>query len=164
MQEASLSRVTVFGTPISRNHVSSGLQLTCAEFMSKTRVLLADDHIPILEEMHETLGDEFEIVGVVHNGRDALTEVRQLDPDVVVIDISMPILNGIEAVTEMHATNPRTKVVFLTVHQDQDFVDAAFSAGACGYVIKEDVTTDLVPAIREALLGHIYISPSLLRS
>lgn len=132
--------------------------------MSKTRVLLADDHLPILEEMPRTLGDEFEIVGVVHNGRDAVTEVRRLDPDVLIMDISMPILNGIEAAGELCASRERTKIVFLTVHQDQDFVDAAFSAGAYGYVIKEDVTTDLVPAIREALQGHIYMSPSLLRS
>jgi DNA-binding NarL/FixJ family response regulator len=133
-------------------------------YMSKTRVLLADDHLSILEEMYRTLGDEFEIVGVVHNGRDAVTEVRRLDPDVLILDISMPILNGIEAADELYITNKRTKIVFLTVHQDQDFVDAAFSAGAYGYVIKEDVTTDLVPAIREALRGHIYISPSLSHS
>ena len=164
MRIVKLSRVTVFYTRFCSHHASLGSQLSCADFMSKTRVLLADDHIPILDEMHVTLGEEFEIVGVAHNGREAVTEARRLDPDVLVIDISMPILNGIEAASELRTTNQHTKIVFLTVHQDQDFVDAAFSAGACGYVIKEDVTTDLVPAIRQALQGNIYISPSLSRS
>ena len=159
-----LSRVTVFRLRFSGNDEPSRSQVSSADFMSKIRVLLADDHTPILEEIHVTLGDEDEIVGVVQNGRDAIAEARRLTPDVLVIDISMPILNGIEAVSELCKTDRRIKVVFLTVHQDQDFVDAAFSAGACGYVIKEDVTTDLVPAIREALQGHIYISPSLSHS
>ena len=131
--------------------------------MTKTRLLLADDHEAILEEMNLALGDEFEIVGVVHNGLDAITEVGRLDPDVLIIDISMPILNGIEAVSKLRTTNQRTKVVFLTVHDDVDFVDAAFSAGACAYVIKADITTDLIPAIRKAIQGRTYISPSISR-
>lgn len=163
-RKLKLSRVTVFRMEFSGNDEPSRSQVSSADFMSKTRVLLADDHPPILEEIHVTLGDEFEVVGVVHNGRDAIAEARRLAPDVLVIDISMPILNGIEAVSELRKTDQKIKVVFLTVHQDQDFVDAAFSAGACGYVIKEDVTTDLVPAIHEAVLGRIYISPSLSHS
>ena len=95
------------------------------------------------------------------NGRDAVTEVRRLDPDVLVIDISMPVLDGLQAVSQLHRKECRTKVVFLTVHEDQDYVDAAMTAGASGYVTKLRITSDLVPAIREALSGHTYISKSI---
>lgn len=130
------------------------------EAMGRIRVLLADDHETILARVREVLGEEFDIVGAVHTGRDAISEVNRLDPDVLVIDISMPILDGLQAVSQLRS-NPRTKVVFLTVHKDQDFVDAAFSAGALGYVVKSDVTTDLIPAIREALEGRRYTSQSI---
>ena len=128
--------------------------------MDKIRVLLADDHEAILAQVRIVLGEEFDIVGAVNNGRDAMVAVQRLDPDVLVIDISMPILNGLQAVSRL-PSNRRTKVVFLTVHRDQDFVEAAFSAGASAYVIKADVTTDLVPAIHDALEGRRYISQSI---
>jgi DNA-binding NarL/FixJ family response regulator len=128
--------------------------------MSKIRVLLADDHNTILAQVCSVLGEEFEIVGAVNDGQTAIAEVRRLDPDVLVIDISMPVLDGLETVCRLRAS-PRTKVVFLTVHEDEDFIAAAFSAGASGYVTKADVTTDLIPAIREALGGRIYISKSI---
>ena len=130
--------------------------------MGKIRVLLADDHETILARVRVVLGEEFDIVGAVRNGRDAVLEARRLDPDVLVIDISMPILDGLQAVAQLRTTNPRTRVVFLTVHADQDFVAAAFSAGASAYVTKSHVTTDLVPAIREALEGGTYVSQSIL--
>lgn len=129
--------------------------------MAKIRVLLADDHDSIVEQVRLTLGENFDIVGAVDNGQDAIAEVGRLNPDVLVIDISMPILNGLRAVSQRRSTNSRTKVVFLTVHQDQDFVAAAFSAGASGYVTKADVTTDLVPVIQEVLQGRTYISQSM---
>jgi DNA-binding NarL/FixJ family response regulator len=129
--------------------------------MGKLRVLLADDHETILARERSVLGEDFEIVGAVTNGRDAVEEVRRLDPDVLVIDISMPILDGLQAVSRLRQDNRRTKFVFLTVHEDQDFVDAAFAAGASGYVTKSHITSDLVPAIREALSGHTYISKSI---
>jgi DNA-binding NarL/FixJ family response regulator len=134
--------------------------LTARAAMSKIRVLLADDHATILARVCTLLGEEFDIVGAVNNGRDAVTEVQRLNPDVLVIDISMPILDGLQAVARLRS-NPGTKVVFLTVHEDQDFVAAAFSAGASGYVTKSDVTTDLVPAIYEALAGRTYVSHSI---
>ena len=129
--------------------------------MDKVRVLLADDHETILDQVRLLLGDDFDIVGAVNNGRDAIVETKRLNPDVLVIDISMPIVDGLEAVSELQPTNERTKVVFLTVHQDKDFVDAALSFGAFGYVTKSDVTTDLIPAIREVLQGHRYLSSSI---
>lgn len=129
--------------------------------MGKIRVLLADDHEAILARVRAVLGEDFDIVGAVNNGRDAVEEVQRLDPDVLVIDISMPVLHGLQAVSQLRSSNRRTKVVFLTVHEDQDFVAAAFSAGASGYVTKSHVTTDLVPAIREALLGRTFVSQSI---
>jgi len=129
--------------------------------MDKIRVLLADDHETILAQVRLLLGDDFDIVGAVNNGRDAVVETQRLNPDVLVIDISMPVVDGLEAVSELQPTNQRTKVIFLTVHQDQDFVDAALSIGAFAYVTKSDVTTDLVPAIREALQGRRYLSQSI---
>jgi DNA-binding NarL/FixJ family response regulator len=128
--------------------------------MSKTRVLLADNHEMILQLVRTTLSADFDVIGSVHNGWEAVTEVRRLDPDVLVIDISMPVLSGLEAVSRLSGSR-RTKIVVLTVHEDEEFVSAAFSAGASGYVTKADLTTDLIPAIREALDGRIYISKSI---
>lgn len=130
--------------------------------MGQIRVLLADDHETILARVRVVLGGgDFDIVGAVNNGRDAVTEVKRLEPDVLVIDISMPILDGLQAVSQLRDASCRTKVVFLTVHEDQDFVAAAFSAGASGYVTKSRVTTDLVPAIRKVLQGQTYTSASI---
>jgi DNA-binding NarL/FixJ family response regulator len=147
--------VTVVSTPLADNNAS------LCEAMGKIRVLLADDHETVLTRVRMVLGDEFDVVGVVTNGRDALLEVRRLDPDVLVLDISMPALDGLQTANELQSAKSRTKLVFLTVHEDPDFVAAAFSAGASAYVVKSDVTTDLIPAIREALEGRTYISQSI---
>jgi DNA-binding NarL/FixJ family response regulator len=128
--------------------------------VGKARVLLADDHEAILNGARSVLDGEFEIVGAVKNGRDAVLEVQRLDPDVLVIDISMPVLNGLQAVSLL-GPNLRTKVVFLTLHADQAFVAAAFSAGASAYVLKHDLVTDLPLAIREALQGRRFTSRSI---
>jgi DNA-binding NarL/FixJ family response regulator len=85
----------------------------------------------------------------------------RLNPDVLIIDISMPILNGLQAVLQLRTAKQQTKVVFLTIHKAQDFVNAALSAGASGYVTKADVATDLVPAIHEALAGRVFVSSSI---
>ncbi len=128
------------------------------ERMGKVRVLLADDHEMVLAKVQLVLGDEFDIVGTVSNGRDAIAEVQRLDPDVLVMDVAMPLLNGFQAASQLLSFRSRTKIVFLTVHEDQDFVDAAFANGASGYVTKSHLTTDLVLAIREALHGGTYVS------
>jgi DNA-binding NarL/FixJ family response regulator len=130
--------------------------------MGRIRVLLADDHEEVLARVRVLLGEEFDIVSAVNNGRDAIAETERLDPDVLVIDISMPLLNGLQAASKLQETNLRTKIVFLTVHEDPDFVAAALAAGASAYVTKEDVTTDLLPAIYEVLQGGTYISQSIL--
>jgi len=129
--------------------------------MAKIRVLLADDHEAMLEQVRYMLSKDFDVVGAVVNGRDALTEVERLDPDVLVIDISMPFLSGLQKAAQLMSKKYRTRIVFLTVHDDRDYVDAAFAAGASGYVTKSQVTTDLGPAIREALSGRTYLSNSI---
>ena len=128
--------------------------------MSKLRILLADDHGTILTEVRRILDEEFDVVGAVSNGRDAIIELERLDPDVLVIDISMPILNGFQVMSRL-GSSCRAKVVFLTVHEDPDFVAAALAAGVSGYVVKEDVTTDLGPAIRATGEGRRYLSRSI---
>jgi len=130
-------------------------------YTNKIRILLADDHESVIERACLLLGDDFEIVGTVSNGRDAISEVENLDPDVLVIDISMPILNGLQAVSLLRLAQKRTKVVFLTVHDDQDYVTAAFAAGASGYVTKPNLTSDLIPAIQAAAEGRTYVSASV---
>ena len=129
--------------------------------MRKIRVLLADDHETVQEQVRATLGKDFDIIGAVNNGQDAVAETQRLDPDVLVIDISMPILNGFQAVRQLQTKNTRAKIVFLTVHEDPDFVAAAFSAGASAYVLKSEVTSDLAPAIRETLQGGTYVSKTI---
>jgi len=131
--------------------------------MDKIRVLLADDHETLLERVRSILCKEFEVIGTVDNGQDAVAEVRRLDPDVLVMDISMPILDGLQAAAQLQGKACRTKVVFLSVHEDQDYADAAFAFGASGYVTKSHVTSDLVPAIREALDGRTFVSDSFRR-
>jgi len=128
--------------------------------MAKIRVVLADDHHAVLAEVRQELGEEFEIVAAVEDGGKAVEAVRRLDPDVLVLDISMPVLNGLQAASRLQADNCRTKIVFLTIHEDPDFLKAALSAGASGYVTKSRLS-DLVPAIREALLGRTFVSESV---
>ena len=131
--------------------------------MGKIRVLLADDHETILDRVRTVLGEEFEIVASVQNGQDAVLQTQRLNPDVLVIDISMPVLDGLQAARQLRSKKLETKIVFLTVHEDEDFVTAAFAAGASAYVTKSRVTTDLAHAIRDALAGRKYISESIRR-
>jgi DNA-binding NarL/FixJ family response regulator len=126
-------------------------------------VVLADDHQSVIARVRGALGEEFEVIGAAENGNQAVDTVLRLDADVLVIDISMPVLNGLEAAKRLQAANCRARIVFLTIHEDVDFVSAAFSAGASAYVIKSRLATDLVPAIHEALVGKTFVSRSLNR-
>ncbi len=125
------------------------------------RVLLADDHAEILTQTRNVLADEFEIVNAVANGFDVLKATAQYDPDVVVLDITMPGLDGLEAARQLKQSGCRAKLVFLTVHEDPDYVRAAFGSGGSAYVIKARLGSDLVPAICEVLAGRRFVSPSL---
>ena len=129
--------------------------------MGKIRVVLADDHQQMIAKVRQTLGEEFEVVGAVEDGKQAVNAVLRLNPDALVIDISMPVLNGFQAAKQLQTADCRAKVIFLTIYEGRDFLDAAFSAGASGYVNKACLSTDLIPAIHEAMLGRIFISASL---
>jgi len=107
------------------------------------------------------LNSTFEIVGSVTDGQALADTAKKLQPDVIVTDISMPILSGIEAMSQLRESNSKTRVVFLTVHEDRDFVHACFEAGALGYVTKPRMAADLLPAIEEALKGRTFVSPAL---
>jgi len=129
--------------------------------MGCARILLADDHQAMLETVSRVLAVDFDIVGTVGDGEQAVQAVVSLDPDVVVLDISMPVMNGFEAASCLRQSGARAKVIFLTAQTNQDFVSAAFSAGALGYVLKTRLMTDLVPAVREVLEGRTFASPCL---
>jgi DNA-binding NarL/FixJ family response regulator len=107
------------------------------------------------------LGPGFEIVGEAQNGEALVQAALKLKPDVIVTDISMPILNGIEAAKRLREAGSTSKIVFLTVLSDPNFIPICMAAGALGYVVKGRLVTDLEPAIREAVAGRIFISPAL---
>jgi DNA-binding NarL/FixJ family response regulator len=130
-------------------------------FLAKIRVIVADDYAAVRSRVRQALGDEFELVATAENGEEAVSAVLRLDPDVLVIDISMPVLNGLEAACSLRDTHCKAKIIFLTIHEDVDFVQAAFAAGARGYVTKARLSTDLVRAIHEAVQGRTYLSASL---
>ena len=129
--------------------------------VDKIRVVLADDHREVIAKIRVVLGDEFDIIEAAENGHQAVSAVLALNPDVFVTDISMPVLNGLQAARRIQKTNSRVKIIFLTIHEDRDFIAAAFSAGATGYVTKRRLSTDLVFAIQEALKGHTFVSNSI---
>jgi DNA-binding NarL/FixJ family response regulator len=126
--------------------------------MASPRVLLADDLAEIRERVAELLRPDFNIVASTQNGQQAIEAATTLHPDLLVLDISMPILNGIQVASRLRDSGSSARIIFLTVHDDPDYIEAAFSAGASGYVFKSHVTTDLVPAVRDALQGHKFIS------
>lgn len=123
-------------------------------------MLLADDNVQVLEYVRDFLSANCcEVVSAVTNGQAAVGAAAQLLPDVVVLDLSMPVLNGIEAAKRMLEAKASTRVVFLTVEKDRDTCNAALEAGACGYVLKPRLATDLIPAIELAKDGRRFVSP-----
>jgi len=129
--------------------------------LSKIRVLLADDHGDVLDTVARLLVPEFDVVGTVTDGTGLLSAAGRLKPDVVIVDISMPILNGIEAVRRLMESGSQAQVVFLTVHESSDYVRAALATGALGYVVKPRMGVDLNVAIKEVHAGRSYLSPSI---
>ena len=121
--------------------------------MTRARVLLADDHPDFLTVTRGLLEPEYEVVQTVSDGQAAIEETSRLHPDVVVLDITMPVLNGIEAAKHLKAMGFAGKIVFLTVHADADYLDAARAAGAQGYVVKSRLASDLLITLKEVLAG-----------
>jgi DNA-binding NarL/FixJ family response regulator len=128
---------------------------------NRPRVLLADDHRLVAEGLKSLLSTEFELVGVVEDGRALIEAARKLRPDVIVADITMPHLNGIDALGPLKKDNPHVKVVFLTMHQEVAYARRAMEAGAAGFVLKHSAPAELVAAIRAALDGKTYLTPAL---
>jgi DNA-binding NarL/FixJ family response regulator len=129
--------------------------------MSKPRVLIADDHQILAEGVRGLLEPEFEVVGVVADGRELMTAAKKLKADVIVADVTMPSLNGIEAAAQLRDAGITAKVVILTMHRDVAYARRAMEAGAFGFVLKHSVSSELVTAIREALRGQTYITPMI---
>jgi DNA-binding NarL/FixJ family response regulator len=121
--------------------------------------LVADDHAIVLETVVPMLESIFHVVGTVSDGKAAVEAESRLHPDVVVMDISMPVMSGIDAAKQMRKKGSKAKIVFLTVHEDSDILAASKVAGGLGYVVKTRLGIDLVHAIEEALAGHSFVSP-----
>jgi DNA-binding NarL/FixJ family response regulator len=127
----------------------------------RRRILLADDHSPLLEAAIDLLRPHFDIVGTVMDGATLVSEALRLNPDVIIVDITMPVLNGIEAVQKLVRSGSTAKIVFLTIHSSQEFVKACSEAGAKGFVSKSKMKAHLIPAIYAVLDDKPYISSTL---
>lgn len=127
-------------------------------FMNRKRVVVADDLAPILGEVAALLRESFEVVGMFSDGATALEGVLNLEPDLVVLDVSMPGMSGIDVAEELTRRANKAKVVFLTVHEDVEILKTCQTAGGFGYVVKLRMNTDLLPAMNEALAGHRFTS------
>jgi DNA-binding NarL/FixJ family response regulator len=129
--------------------------------MARARVLLADDNPAMIERTRRLLQTDYDVVGAVGDGQSLIEECFRLNPDILVLDISMPVLNGFEAAYLLKARRSRAKIVFLTVHADYDFVRESFAAGGLGYVVKPQLGNDLLQAIHEVLAGRTFVSPTI---
>ncbi len=127
--------------------------------MNKPRVLLADDHTLVLEGFQKLLETHCELVGTAEDGRAAVEAAERLKPDLVLLDIAMPRLNGIEAARKLKKQRPDMKFIFVTMHADAAYVNAAFKAGASGYLLKRSAGQELIQAIQVVMRGDFYLTP-----
>jgi DNA-binding NarL/FixJ family response regulator len=130
----------------------------------KTNILLGDDNPAILDHVSRLLkaDDQYEVVGALSNGATVLREYDRLSPDVIVLDISMELLSGIDVAQRLRDSGCHAKIIFLTVHEDSDFVNAAMGAGGSAYVVKSRLSVDLIPAVKAVLSNRLFVSPTLL--
>ena len=131
--------------------------------MKRSRVLIADDHSMVIDGLRALLEPEYEVVGAVNDGRAVLPEVRRLQPDVVVIDISMPLLNGLDCARQLRDAGCTAKILILTMHPDATLAQEALAAGASGYVLKSSPGSELKAALGDVLRGRIYLSAAVTR-
>jgi DNA-binding NarL/FixJ family response regulator len=127
----------------------------------RARILIADDHQLIMEELVGLLSEQVDVVGTVSDGRSLVEAAVRLQPDVVITDISMPGMNGIESVRSLKASGVVTKVIFLTMYADSELASEALRGGAAGFVLKQYAGEELMTAIDEALQGRVYLSPEV---
>ena len=123
--------------------------------MKRPRIVLADDHSLVLEGLHKLLEDEYDIVGMAEDGRTLLTVAQQHNPDVVVLDISMPQLNGLDAARQLHKLLPTCKIIFLTMHADPTYAKEAFQAGASAFLLKRSAASELMSGHSRGLEGSV---------
>ena len=131
--------------------------------MTRPRILIADDHAMLLDAFRALLESEFDVVGTVTDGRMLLEEFSRLHPDVVLLDIAMPLLNGLDAGRQLRAQHKSVKLIYLTMYADPDLAGEALRLGASGYVLKSSAAHELKQAIHEALRGRSYITPLITR-
>ena len=127
--------------------------------MKRVKLLLADDHTMFAQGLQSLLADDFDLLGTVANGEELVNAMQTLDPEVIIVDISMPVLNGFDAVRRIKAGGSEAKVIFLTMHDDETLVAEAFRCGASGYVLKQAAGEELVAAIGKVMQGKKYITP-----
>lgn len=125
---------------------------------SRPRILIADDHQLVLERVQKLLKSTFDVIGSAHNGRELIAEAMRLNPDVIVADISMPEVDGIQAARQLRENGSTAKMVFLTIHVEDEFVRACRAEGALGYVVKRHMKSDLIRAIHAALSNQSFVS------
>ena len=129
--------------------------------MAKARILLADDHTLVAEAFKRLLEPEFEVVGTVGDGRALLREAPELRPDVVLVDLNMPLLNGLDASEQLKQLLPRTKIIVLTMNEDAEIAHETLHRWASGYLLKKSAGSELLKAVREVLNGAKYVTPAL---
>ncbi|MDQ6705859.1 MAG: response regulator transcription factor [Acidobacteriota bacterium] len=127
--------------------------------MTRARVLMGDDHTLVLAGFRKLLEPEFDLVGVVEDGRKLVEMAQSLRPDVILTDISMPLLNGFDAARQIRKLAPESKIVFVTMHADPDYIAEALRLGALGYLLKRSAASELAFAIHEVLAGRTYVTP-----
>lgn len=128
---------------------------------SRPRILIADDHAVIADAFAKLLGNEFDVIATVHDGRSLISTAQKLRPDVILVDIGMPLLNGLEAAQQIKRILPEVKVIYITINHDEDLIAEAFRRGASGYLSKTATSSELAQAIRVAMKGDIYLSSEL---
>ena len=127
----------------------------------KPRILIADDHLLVAEGIQKLLESDAEVVGILADGRSLVRAVTETHPDLIIVDISLPLLNGLDAARQIKQFDHKVKMLMLTMHADQGFVVEAFRVGVAGYVLKQSLSNELQHAVREVLKGNTYISPSV---
>jgi|SRR5208282_100584 len=128
---------------------------------TRPRILLADDHATVVEALRSLLSESYDVVGVVPDGRALLADATKLRPDVIILDVGMPLLNGLDAAARLKELLPNAKLVFLTMKDDPNLAAAALNLGAIGYVLKHSAASELLKAISEVLRGKSYVTPKL---
>ena len=132
--------------------------------MVQTKILIADDHMIVAQGLSSLLKDQYEVIGIVKDGKELVEASRELQPDIIVTDLSLPFLSGIDALHQIRKEGIKSIVIFLTMHAEPHLVQEAIKEGAAAYLLKESAGEELITAIEEVLKGNIYLSPSITKA